>query len=93
MEVQGWLQRDLSYSISSSEWPPYSPDLNLLDYTIWGYLECKDSATPHRSLDFLRHSPVKVWKEMDVSYLRAVVDSFHDRLRACIRAKGGIIEI
>ncbi|VDL65467.1 unnamed protein product [Nippostrongylus brasiliensis] len=31
---QGWLQRELAEFISSSEWPPYSPDLNPLDYAI-----------------------------------------------------------
>ncbi|VDL74616.1 unnamed protein product [Nippostrongylus brasiliensis] len=91
-EVQGWLQRELSDSVSSSEWPPYSSDLNLLDYVIWRYLESKGCATPHRSLDSLRRSLIKAWKEMHVYYMRAVVDSFHDRLRACARAKGGIFE-
>jgi hypothetical protein len=30
-----------------AEWQPYSPDLNLLDFTIWRVLQAKDKAMPH----------------------------------------------
>ncbi|VDL84590.1 unnamed protein product [Nippostrongylus brasiliensis] len=45
-EVQGWLQRALPDSISSSEWPPYSPDLNPLDYAIWDILSLRAVLLP-----------------------------------------------
>ena len=78
--------------ISTSEWPSNSPDLNPLDYSIWSYLETKACSTPHKSLDSLKASLIKAWNEMPADYLRAVIDAFPKRLKACINAKGGHFE-
>ena len=40
--------------IGVSLWPPSSPDLNLLDYTIWGFLKNKTNATSHRNIGSLK---------------------------------------
>ncbi|KAL6733493.1 hypothetical protein Aduo_004138 [Ancylostoma duodenale] len=70
-----------------------SPDLNPLDYAVWGFLEARACSTPHMSLASLREALEKAWEEIDDNYLRAVVDAFHHRLKACVAAKGGIFEI
>jgi hypothetical protein len=33
-----------------ADWPPYSPDLNLLDFSILPILQVKVQATPHSNL-------------------------------------------
>ena len=41
--TQQWCRSQLSDFIASSEWLPSSPDLNPLDYSIWGILEARVS--------------------------------------------------
>ena len=46
-KLQEWLSTNVPNFISKEEWPPLSPDLNLLDFGILGYLESKVSETHH----------------------------------------------
>ena len=43
---------------SPQQWPPYSPDLNQLDYAIWGILEAKICSKPHKSVGSLKRDLV-----------------------------------
>ncbi|WKX94524.1 hypothetical protein Q1695_011645 [Nippostrongylus brasiliensis] len=78
--------------ISLQEWPANSPDLNPMDYTVWSVLEAKACRKPHRSVDLLKKTLLKAWEELDLTYLRAAVDDFPMRLKACIEANGDIFE-
>jgi hypothetical protein len=44
-----------------AEWPPYSPDLNLLDFSVWSVLQEKVQPTPHTALVALRRSITRQW--------------------------------
>lgn len=37
-------------------WPPRSPDLSVLDFFLWGYLQNKVYSTRHRTIDELRNA-------------------------------------
>ena len=37
-ETQAWLQKECYDFVHLSHWPPFSPDLNPLDYFIWSYV-------------------------------------------------------
>jgi hypothetical protein len=39
-----------------TDWLPFMPDLNPLDFTIWHTLQAKTQATPHANLDSLHLS-------------------------------------
>ena len=39
--TQNWCRTNLPEFISTSEWPPSSPDLNPLDYSIWAFLRLR----------------------------------------------------
>uniref|UniRef100_A0A914EGZ6 Metalloendopeptidase n=1 Tax=Acrobeloides nanus TaxID=290746 RepID=A0A914EGZ6_9BILA len=73
-ETQQWLRENVPDFITAKEWPSYSPDLNPLDYSIWGYIESK------------------AWDEMPDEMVARVVDTWPDKLQACIDAEGGYIE-
>ncbi len=49
--------------------PLQSPDLNPLDYSIWSVVQGKAQATSHRNKEELKASIIKVWDEMDQSYI------------------------
>ncbi|VDL79905.1 unnamed protein product [Nippostrongylus brasiliensis] len=90
--VQEWCNDNFPDFISLQEWPANSPDLNPMDYTVWSVLEAKACRKPHRSVDLLKKTLLKAWEELDLTYLRAAVDDFPMRLKACIEANGDIFE-
>ncbi|VDP08567.1 unnamed protein product [Heligmosomoides polygyrus] len=69
-------------------WPPNSPDLNPMDFAVWGYLQQKVSPKSHQSLNALKASLRRAWDDTDITFLRPRVMSVEKRLKACIAAKG-----
>ena len=51
---QEWLSANVPNFIFKEKWPPSPPDLNPLDFGIWGFLKSKVSATHHKSLEALK---------------------------------------
>jgi hypothetical protein len=47
-----WIQAD---------WPPYSPDLNAVDFSICSILQPKDQSMPHANLATQRPSIAAEW--------------------------------
>lgn len=90
--VQDWCKNSFPDFITTAEWPPYSPDLNPMDFSVWSVLEAKACSTPHKNLESLKRALLKAWDELDADYLSATVAAFRDRLKKCIDAKGGIFE-
>ena len=48
-ETQAWLQKECYDFVPFSHWPPSSPDLNLLDYFVWSYVENITNMTSHNT--------------------------------------------
>ncbi|CAO4363115.1 unnamed protein product [Caenorhabditis nigoni] len=72
-------------------WPASSPDLNPLDFSVWGFLD-KVMAHSHPNLESLKRALLKAWDDLDLDYLRRTVESVPTRLKACIKAKGANFE-
>ncbi|CAJ0921331.1 unnamed protein product, partial [Mesorhabditis belari] len=49
--------------------------------------------TPHKSLGSLKSALCKAWDNLDDDYLRATCDAFMKRLKLCINAQGGFLEV
>ena len=92
--IQSYLVRRLGSRgfWSKTEWPPNSPNLNPLDFFIWGAVERTACATYHSSVAELKKSVEEHWAKMPSATLRKVCGRFRTRLEACIRAEGGIFE-
>uniref|UniRef100_A0A914CGD8 Transposase n=1 Tax=Acrobeloides nanus TaxID=290746 RepID=A0A914CGD8_9BILA len=78
--------------ISRDAWPPNSPDLNPLDYSIWSILEQKACAKPDKTVESLKRALIKAWDEIPVETLAKTVDNFPKRLKACVEAEGDHFE-
>ncbi|EFO87874.1 hypothetical protein CRE_05599 [Caenorhabditis remanei] len=89
---QQWCETHLPAFIPKDEWPPSSPDLNPLDYSIWGVLQNKVNAKPHSSIEALKKTLLKEWDALSPDYLRATIDAYPRRLRAVIQKRGGRME-
>ena len=90
--VQQWCVSHFLGFISARKWPPYSPDLNPMDYSVWSVLEAKACAKPHKSLESLNRSLLTEWDKISVKELRKIVKNFMKPLKLCIEAKGGHFE-
>jgi hypothetical protein len=86
--TQNWLRIHVPDFITSLEWPPYSPDINPLDFSLWAILESKACAKPHSNLKSLRQGLQRAWSEISMDVGRARCESFVSRLKSCFKARG-----
>ena len=75
-----------------NDWPPNSPDLNPLDYEIWGILEADVYRKPTKSLEALTRRIQQTWDFLQMTIVNNCIDSFKKRLRKCVDAKGACFE-
>lgn len=90
--TQEWLKTNCPDFITPDEWPASSPDLNPLDFCVWGVLEAKVNAKQHRTLDLLKAAIVKEWKKLSMKTVRATIESWRDRLKRVVDQNGGRFE-
>lgn len=86
------IERDLPSHLSKEEYPSNSPDLNPLDFSIWGFMEESLKNKKMTSLVQLRRQLTAAWAKLDDDYLRRTVSSVVPRLKACIKAEGSNFE-
>lgn len=72
------------------EWPSCSCDLNPLNFFLLSVLEVKHYAKCPKSLDFLKCWLIRKCKRITLAELRPVTENFTERLRLCIKTKGGL---
>eukprot|EP00800_Vazella_pourtalesii_P015855 TRINITY_DN4383_c0_g1_i5.p1 TRINITY_DN4383_c0_g1~~TRINITY_DN4383_c0_g1_i5.p1 ORF type:complete len:293 (-),score=7.56 TRINITY_DN4383_c0_g1_i5:556-1434(-) len=89
---QSWLRKNIPDFISKEEWPPSSPDLNPMDFSIWSILETKACEKSHSSVEALKKSLLREWVKIPQDTLRAAVEAFPERLKKVVGVKGGYIE-
>lgn len=90
--TQEWCKSHFPDFISAQEWPPYSPDLNPMDYSIWSILEARACAKRHKNVESLKQSLRREWDRLTPEELRRVAENFKTRLGLCIKAKGDHFE-
>jgi inhibitor of nuclear factor kappa-B kinase subunit alpha len=73
-------------------WPANSPDLNPLDFSIWGLLEKRLGKRRYTSIKQLKAALNRAWSSITDDELKKIVEDFPKRLRACIKAKGSNFE-
>lgn len=86
------LTRDTPDFIPPTLWPPSSPDLNPVDYKIWGVLQDRVYRTKIRDVEHLKERLVEEWAHFNQSIIDGAVNEWRRRLRACVRAAGGHFE-
>ena len=86
------VQRETPKFIAPNLWPPNSPDLNPVDYRIWGVVQDRVYQTPIRDVTDLRQRLIDTWNGLSQSIVDDAVDECRKRLRACVKEKGGHLE-
>lgn len=90
--TQEWLKTNVPEFIFPAQWPSASPDLNPLDYKLWSVLEGMACSTRHPNIESLKHALIRAVKNFPMYEVRAAIDAWPDRLRACWKANGDHFE-
>jgi len=72
-------------------WPPQSPDLNPLDYSVWSVLQDEVQATSHPNPESLKARIVAAWEALEAANIIRTCKGFRSRVGAVIAAEGGYI--
>ena len=80
--------------IKKDEWPPNSPDLNPLDYHVWGaMLERYQVYSPKpKNLTELKNVLETIWANLPQEPIDHAILAFRKRLNACVKVKGSHFE-
>ena len=71
---------------------PNSPDLNPVDYKIWGCMKEMVYKTTVCDVEDLRKRILQAWNDLDQRIIDSAVREWRKRLRACVEAKSGQFE-
>jgi len=88
------LTRKTPDFILPSLWPPNSPDLNPVDYRVWGMAQECVYRQNIRTRDELQQRITEKWECMDQRIIGNAVKQWHQHqhLCACVSANGGHFE-
>jgi len=81
-------QKDKPGFISPDLWPPNSPDLNPVDYRIWGLTQEHVYKTAVPNVSQLKQRLIDAWSSLSQDVIDDAIDQRQVRLRACVKAKG-----
>ena len=76
--------------IEPENWPPNSPDLNPVDYAVWGALQQMVYRRKISDIDQLKH--LDCWAQLSQDTLNRAIDQLPKRLMMVIKAKGAHVE-
>lgn len=91
-KVQAWLAANVPEFWAKDMWPPNSPDLNPLDFYVWGELEARTNKQRHPNTDSLRLAIQLACRRLSKASLKKACKSFRSRLEAVVANDGGYIE-
>lgn len=78
--------------IEPENWPPNSPDLNPVDYSVWGMLQQLVYRQRIRDIEHLKEVLTACWDEISQDTINRAIGQFRKRLSLVIAANGGHIE-
>ena len=86
-EMVDLLKRETPDFIPPSLWPPNSPDLNPVDYKIWGLVQQRVYTRKIQNVEELRQRIIEEWEGLDQRVIDNAVKHWRRRLCACVAAK------
>ena len=94
--MQNWPQVHCPGFTEKNEWPPYSSDLNPLDYHVWGtMLEKYHKLQPKPKMtDELKVALQTIWEELPQEHINKVMVNFTKPMTAymAVAANNGHVE-
>ena len=91
-KVQKFYNKNFTYFWPANFWPSSSPNLNPLDYEIWGTLEHLNNSTSHPTVAHLKEALVLEWDKLFENFIIDSCSAFKRRVQAVIDKNDGYIE-
>ena len=77
---------------TNQEWSPHNPDLNPLDFWLWGAAKQSIFAEKSRCLDDIKQNVAHYIQQVSPQTARKVGQNFGVRIKACLNRRGAHIE-
>ena len=90
-KVQKWCKNNFNFFIPKRRWPPNSPELNPLDYSIGNNISTHVQYHKVKTINDLRREIEKALKKIDINYVRDVIGAFLRRVRSVEKHDGELI--
>jgi len=74
-------------------WPPNSPDLNRVDYSVWGALQQMVQRHKISDTEQLKRLLIDCWTRLSQDNLNRAIDQLPKRLAIVIKANGRHVEL
>jgi len=87
-----FLNSNVPEFIKPHNWPPNIPDLNPVDYSIWGALQQQVYRERIVNVEHLKRVIIRCWTAINQELINEVIDQWASRIDAVIRARGRDIE-
>jgi len=88
-----YLKKEKIDFIEPDMWPPNSPDLNPVDYTVWGALQ--QYVYHGRKIDTveqLKRPVITEWQKLQLRFIDSSINECHCRLECVVRNDDGHME-
>ena len=83
------LRRETPSFIGPELWPANSPDLNPVDYRIWGLIQERVYQTSIRDIDNLKERLIVVWAELKQSVIDKAIEQWRPAKTDSLRSSEG----
>jgi len=90
--IVAYLKANVPNFMQPSNWPPNHPDLNLVDYSIWGVLQQLVYCRKIHDLEHLKELLQDCWTMISQDLVDTAIDQFSKRLTLVICAQSGHIK-
>jgi hypothetical protein len=87
-----WIGRGSAVRPAPFPWPPYSPDLTVYDFFLWGYIKDRVYRTLPGSLDELEARIRHEFEILSQAMIDRAVDGYAHRLEKCLERNGRSVE-
>ena len=90
--VQEFCREKFRRFWGKDDWPATSPDLNVLDYFVWGYIQAQLDKRKPRCEDTLMLAIIQSVEEMPLEMVQKAILGLAKRVKLCIQADGGVFK-
>ena len=91
-KTQDFCKKEFQHFWSKDMWPPSSPDMNPMDFSIQSILEAKVSNKNYPNKAALIKALMAAWDNLSPETVRATCASAPKRLEAMVGNEGGYVE-